>query len=70
MSVYSIIDAIIKEKREASKRPLCATFIEVLKRSDISKEEIKKEINCLIKEGRIVYSRSINDFIFYKNEEK
>lgn len=64
-TTYEIIKKIIKEKKENKKVPECALFVEIIRNSEKSTNECKKEINELIENDYIIYRRTINDYSFY-----
>lgn len=66
--LYGIIADIIAKKREAHQVPQAASWIEIYTNVgafDISAEQMQRELNRLVKAGRIQRSRCLNYDLYY-----
>lgn len=60
----SVIIAIQKEKEGAKRFPTFALFREIARKSSLSADELKKELNVLCREKKLRHGRTINDIYF------
>lgn len=64
MKTLEKIREIIERKEKAGIEPAIALLNEIVKESELSNDEIRKEVRQLIKEKKIVYGQTLNDFYF------
>lgn len=63
--IFQQIKDILEEKESGHHEPKIVTNLELFKSMPFEKYEYQKAINFLIKSGKIVYGRTLNDF-YYK----
>jgi hypothetical protein len=66
MEANEIIREIQKEKKEKNIVPDGALWSEIINRASA---ELKKELNTLVKEKKIRFNKTLNDLMFYSNED-
>lgn len=66
IDIYEIIKQINKQKADAHKVPISATFNEVM--SEVT-TQVKSEINQMVYDSKIVYNQTLNSFSFKATDD-
>ena len=66
IDIYEIIKQINKQKADAHKAPISATFNEVM--GEVA-AQVKSEINQMVYDSKIVYNQTLNSFSFKATDD-